>query len=301
MIGTLLLVAAFGAAAAPEAGRGEPSRSAVRLGEPFDYAVALRHQAAEAVELAPLPDLAPFAPAGHSCRTSAEGVVALTVCTLRLQLLDLGEHALPELALRVKGPEGERQVPVPGAKVTGLGALDPKVPAAGVALHAPPAPPVQVPTWRPLLLGAAALAALLAAALLWRWWRRRPRGAALPPLSPQERFQRQLADLAAADLPARGQRREHLARAAGAVREYLAALAPQAALDLTSAELPQALAARPAPGVDPDPLRAFLAGADLVKFARHDPSGAECQAALGYGRALLDGTRPPPVAGGRAA
>jgi len=301
VIAPLLLAVALGAGAAPEAGRAEPSRSAVRLGEPFDYAVALRHPAGEQVELAPLPDLLPFAASAQACRTGVEGAAALTVCTLRLQLLDLGEHALPELALRVKGPEGERQVPVPGAKVTGLGALDPRVPAAGVALHAPPAPPVRVPTWRPLWLGAAALAALLAALLLWRWWRRRPRAAPAPTLSPQERFERQLADLAAAALPGRGRGREHVARAAGAVREYLAALVPQAALDLTSQELLQALAARPARGVAAEPLRAFLAAADLVKFARHEPSGEECQAALAFGRELLARTRPPPAAGGRAA
>jgi len=300
VIGPLLLTVALGAGA-PESGRAEPSRSAVRLGEPFDYAVALGHLAAEQVELGPLPELAPFSASGQACRTSADGNTALTVCTLRLQLLDLGERAVPDLALRVKGPEGERQVPVPGAKVTGLGALDPQVPAAGVALHAPPAPPVRVPTWRPLLLGAAALAALLAAALLWRWWGRRPRRTASPPLSPQERFRRQLADLAAADLPGRGRRREHVARVADAVRQYLAALAPQAALDLTSAELLQALAARPATGVLPESLRTFLSAADLVKFARHDPSGVECQAALAFGRELLARTGPAPAAGGRAA
>jgi len=299
VIATLLLGAL--AAAGAEAGRAELSRSAVRLGEPFDYAVALRHAAGEEVELAPLPDLAPFSSLGQACRTQAQGAAALTVCTLRMQLLDLGEHAVPELALRVRGPEGERRVPVPGARVTALGALDPQKPASGVALHAPAAPPVRVPTWRPILLGAGLLLALLAAWLLWRWWRRGPRGSAAPALSPQERFRRQLEDLAAADLPARGRRRDHVARAADAVREYLAAIAPQAALDLTSHELLRALAARPAAGVAPAPLSAFLAAADLVKFARQEPSGAECQAALEYGRALLARTLPAPAPGGRAA
>lgn len=299
MIATLLLAAL--ASAGAEAGRAEPSRSAARLGEPFDYAVALRHGAGEQVELAPLPDLAPFSSLGQACRTEAQGTAALTVCTLRLQLLDLGEHAVPELALQVTGPEGERRVPVPGARVTGLGALDPQKPASAVALHAPAAPPVRVPTWWPILLGAGLLLAPPAAWLLWRWWRRRRPAPAAPALSPQERFRRQLEDLAAAGLPARGRRRDHVARAAGAVREYLAAIAPQAALDLTSEELLVALHARPVPGVPPAPLRAFLEGADLVKFARHDPSDAECQAALDYGRSLLDRTLPAPAPGGRAA
>lgn len=299
MIAPLLLAGL--AAAGAEAGRAEPSRAAVRLGEPFDYAVALRHSPGERVELAPPPDLAPFSSLGHACRTEEQGGAALTVCTLRLQLLDLGEHPVPELALRVRGPEGERQVPVPGARVTGLGALDPQKPAAGVALHAPAAPAVRVPTWWPILLGAGLLLLLLAAWLLWRWWRRRPRGPAAPGLSPQERFRRRLDDLQVADLPARGRRRDHVARAADAVREYLAAIAPQAALDLTSDELLVALHARPVAGVAPAPLRAFLEAADLVKFARHDPSGAECRAALDFGRALLERTRPAPAPGGRAA
>lgn len=288
-----------------EVARGEPSRSAVKLGEPFDYAVALRHEPGEQVELLVPPDLSPFGALGKACRTAAEAATALTLCTLRLQLLDLGQHTIPTLQVKVRGPAGERLVPVTGAPVTGIATLAPKGPAASLPLHAPQAPPVKVPAWWPILAALGALAALAGAWLLWRWWRKRPRGAPRPVLSPQERFLRQLADLEAAGLPARGRRREHVARVADAVREYLAALAPQAALDLTSAELLAALAARPVAGVEPEPLRRFLDAADLVKFAKREPLDAECVEAVRFARELLARTAPTagpaPAPGGRAA
>jgi hypothetical protein len=291
--------AAGGGAAGGEGARAEPGRAEVRLGEPFDYQVALRHAPGERVELLPPGDLAPFALRGAGCRTRPGEGSALTVCTLKLQLLDLGEHRVPELQLRVSGPSGERVVPAPGAAVRGLGAGD----AAGAEgpLRRPAAPPVVVPSWRLAARAAGAAAAALAAWLLWRLWRRRrlpPPAAALPP---GERLARRVGEILALGLPGLGRGREHVLRLCDAAREYLAAVSPGAALDLTSAELLAELARRPPPGVDRGALADFLAAADLVKFARHDPGPEECRAASDFARALARAARPAPPAPGQEA
>jgi hypothetical protein len=295
----LCLAAAAPAAGVPaEDGARAGSTRVVRLGEPFEHSVALRHEPGERVELLPPPDLAPFALRGSECRTTTGERSAVTVCTLSLQLLDLGEHEIPALRLRVTGPGGERLATSPGATVRGAGAADPG--AAAGPLRAPAAPPVLVPSWR--LLGRAAAAAAAAALLAWllvRFLRRRRPAPAAAALPPRERLARQLSEILALELPRRGRGREHVLRVCGAVRRYLAAAAPGAALDLTSAELAAELRARPARGVDAEALRGFLGDADLVKFARHEPGPAECEAATAFARRLLERTRPG-AAGPRA-
>jgi hypothetical protein len=285
--------AASAQAPAAEVASAEPSRRAVRLGEPFDYALALRHAPEEQVELAPPPELAPFALRGSECRTTRGERSAATVCTLKLQLLDLGEREVPALQLRVRGPSGERIATAPGATVRGIGA---EPGAAAEPLRRPPAPPVLVPSWRLAGLGAAALAAALAAWLLWRAWRRRAAPVAVA-LRPHERLSRRVGEILALELPRRGQGRDHMVRLSDAAREYLAAASPRAALDLTTAELLVELSTRRVAGVDREALGRFLGWADLVKYARHQPGPAECQAATGFSRDLVERTRPAPGGG----
>jgi hypothetical protein len=291
----LLLGAADGPpdAAAAEA-RAEPAQRAVRLGEPFDYAVALRHAPDEVVELLPPADLGPFGLRGSSCRTTAGERSAVTVCTLSLQLFALGEHRGPALTLRLRGPAGERQVVAGGAPVESLTTLDRDQPASAQPLRDPPAPPVMVPSWRLLALAGGALSAALLGLLAWRLWRgRQPLDAATLALPPWERLARRVGEVAALELPQKGRGREHLDRLAEAVRAYLAAVAPQAHLDLTTAELLAALPARPAPGVDRGALAAFLEEADLVKFARAEPAPEACARHLAFARAMAEAGRPP--------
>jgi hypothetical protein len=299
------LALCLGAAAAPAgaaAGEGAPagpSPPAVRLGEPFDHSVALRHEPGERVEILPPADLSPFALRGSECRTTAGERSAVTVCRLSLQLLDLGEHEIPPLPLRVAGPAGERLETAPAAAVRGVGADGAR--ALAGPLRLPAAPPVLVPRWRLLGWAAAAAAAALLAWLLRRTLRRRRRPPGAIALPPHERLSQRVGEILALDLPRRGRGREHVLRLCAALREYLAAVAPGAALDLTSAELATELRARPARGVDGEALRRFLGAADLVKFARHEPGPAECEAAAGFARRLLERTRPAPARPGEEA
>jgi hypothetical protein len=292
------IAAAPTAAAEPLAVRVRLDRKDVRLGEPFELTVEVRHVAAERYALpAPLP-IEPFRLLGAGCPRREEGAEAVTTCALRLALYDLGAHDLPELVLRAETPGGARELRVPGPAVTGIGILDPAAPAASLGLKdlAPPAP-LHVPNW-PLAVGLLA-AALSAAAARWGWraWRwRSQRVEGPPPLPPHERFSRQLEALEEARLAAQGRGLEHFSRLSAHVREYLGAVTGQRALDLTSAELLARLSFQPDPRLDLGALRAFLEAADLVKFARAPATAAEADDALGFARTLLDRTRPRPPA-----
>jgi hypothetical protein len=272
-------------------------RARVKLGEPFGYWVEIRHAPEEWYLLRGAPALAPFRVDGVRCRRDADRREVRTTCTLRLALFALGEVDVPDLVFEVDRPGGKARLAVPGPRITGVGILDPALPAEGIALRdvAPPAP-LLVRSWRPLLwavggLAALALLVLLAAAVPRRRGARRPR----PGLSPAERLERRLAALEAERLPQRGRGEEHVARLSEAVREYLAATAG-VPLDLTSAELVSALtqARPPDPRLDLAGLELFLGDADRVKFARQPADPELCAAGLAFARALLERTRPAP-------
>jgi hypothetical protein len=269
----------------------------VQLGEPFELAVEVRHRRGERYALAPPPALEPFRLLGSACPRGDEGPDAVTTCTLRLALYDLGTHDLPELALDAETPEGRRLLRVPGPTVVGVGVLDPAAPAASLALRdlAPPAP-LLVPN---LPLALALLGGLLAGAAAWlaaRALRARDRRAAEPPapLPPAERFARQLDALEGARLAEAGRGRDHFFRLSEHLREYLGAVSGQNALDLTTTELLARLAFQPDPRLDLGALRALLEGADLVKFARAPAGRAEAADGLRRAREILEATRPRP-------
>lgn len=296
--------AAGGAPSAPAPGSAPPAeplgvrvrldRKDVRLGEPFELTVEIRHVAAERYALPAPGAIDPFRVLGGGCPRREEGAEAVTTCVLRLALLDLGLHDLPGLVLRAETQGGARELRVPGPTVTGAGILDPAAPAASLALKdlAPPAP-LHVPNWP---LGAGLLAAALSGLGAWRGWRAsRRRGRTTEeraPLPPHERFARQLDALQEARLGESGRGREHFIRLSEHLRQYVGALTGQRALDLTSAELLARLAFQPDPRLDLDALRGFLEASDLVKFARAPAGAAEAAEALAFARALLERTRP---------
>jgi len=291
-----LLVAAADLLPEEEA-RAEPSRSAVRLGEPFDVTAAARHALDEVVELEPPVNLGPFGLRASGCRTTPGERAALTTCTLELQLFALGEQEAPPIALRIRGPAGVRRAVAPGPRITGLATTDPATPAEALAIRPALAPPVRVPAWGRVAGGAGALLLLLAAPVALRAWRRRAHAPLdAPPLPPHDRLARQAAEIAAQELPRQGRGREHVARLAAAVRAYLAAVEPRAPLDLTSGELVSALRTHPVAGTEAGALERFLRAADLVKFAREEPPEEECRAALRFAQRLAETGRPRPAA-----
>jgi hypothetical protein len=305
VIGAVALVALLAAepAASPERPpAAEPidvrvrlERPEVRLGEPFDLTIELRHRPAERYALPDSLVAEPFRVLAATCPRREEAGDALTTCTVRLALFELGAHTLPELVLSAATADGARELRIPGPSVTGAGILDPAARPEELGLKdlAPPAP-LLVPNV-PLAIGAlSALLAGIAGWLGWRAWRRRARRGVEPPppLPPHERFALQLDALALrwSEHPDCG--REHFFRLSEHVREYLGAVSGQNALDLTSAELLARLSFQPDPRLDLAALRAFLESSDLVKFARAPAGGRQADEGLSFARSLLAATRP---------
>jgi hypothetical protein len=266
----------------------------VKLGEPFGYAIEIRHRAEETYALPAAVALAPFRADGARCRrVEAKGEVT-TTCTMSLALFTLGPQDVPEVPMDVATPAGAAVLRVPGPRVTGVGIIDPAAPPEQIELRdiAPPAPllvrSLRV-IWWALGLAAGAVALVVA----WRAWRRRGVPQELPPPLPADvRFERRLEALEAERLPARGLGREHVARLSELVREYLGAVTGANALDLTSGELVAVVERGGDPRVDAATLAKFLGAADLVKFAKAAASEDVCADATAYARGLLERTRP---------
>jgi hypothetical protein len=272
-------------------------KASVRLGEPFAYSVEVRHRPEESYALHGEPALSPFEADGVRCRREVEKGEARTTCTMQLSLFALGPVDVPDVLFDVGRPGGRARLAVPGPRITGVGVIDPRAPPATIQLRdiAPPVPLLVASTrllWWALgiLLGAAAL---VVGSRALRRARTRRHAAAEP--TPVERFERRLAAIEAERLPQQGLGDEHVARLSEAVREYLGALSGAPALDLSSAELLDALRHAPPAGVDLAGLEGFLREADLVKFARRPATPEICREELQFARALLEATRPMPV------
>ena len=291
-----LAVAQAASGAAAVSARAEKGR--VRLGEPFDYEIAVRHPPAERWDLPAELHLGPFRASGGACRREERRgeAEAVTTCTLTLALLDLGPHDVPSIRLRGATPSGESVLEVAGPRIEAEGMIDPALPSTALELRdiAPPVP-LLVETWRPLGWAAALLGAAAAALAAWRALRRRAREAARPAAPPplHERLARRLDALEAEGLARRGAAREHWFRLSEIVREILAAATGLDAPDLTTEEILTALGRRPDPRIDLSGLRAFSEEADLAKFARAPSSEARCAAGLSWARRLLADTHPP--------
>jgi hypothetical protein len=288
--------------ASPRAVQSRTSASSARLGEPLEWTIEITHAPAERYDFgAPLAEgLFRAEPLGCQ-RVEATGETT-TTCRLRLALLSLGAVDLPVLSLAVATPAGARALDVPGPRLTGNGVIDPAVPDNQLKLKDPAPPvPLLVPNWPLLWWTLGGLAALLLGWRLWRRWRARSRAgvAAPPPVPPELRFAARLDALEAERLGEQGRGREHWFRLSEAVRDYLGAVTAFNALDLTSAELLEALARQPDPRLPHEPVRAFCETADLVKFARLPADGRACADGIAFGRELLARTGPAPAAAAR--
>jgi len=146
--------------------------------------------------------------------------------------------------------------------------------------------------------------ALLLAVLLWLllWWRRRRArrlAPAAPPVPADEEALAALEALALADLPARGAFADYYFELSRILRHYLTRRFDLPFSDWTTEEIQSALAGGPAGPrrlyLDADltqPLLTDLSRGDLVKFARREPSRAECLDSMGAARRLVRATRP---------
>jgi hypothetical protein len=86
-----------------------------------------------------------------------------------------------------------------------------------------------------------------------------------------------------------------------ALREYLGRCYSINALDMTTAEVIRALAARGDLAGVIDALRDWLQETDLVKYAGESPEASEAQEVIDRARGLVDATWPHPIAEAKVA
>ncbi len=199
----------------------------------------------------------------------------------------------PRLPVRVNRPDGSSQIfrvalPLPAVRSVlpvDTAGVEPK-PARGI---------VDVPRgfpWLPLVLAlAVALGVLL-------WWRKRrvpsvpPPAPLPPPPDPRADALAALDRLRSAGFIERGEWKEFHSRLAGALRGYLSILSPRWSADLTTWELVAMLREE---GIEPgqvEGLHEVLGDADLVKFARREPTAADAERSWIAAREWVAGFAP---------
>jgi hypothetical protein len=151
--------------------------------------------------------------------------------------------------------------------------------------------PVELPSpwhrWWPAALPAAAVAAA------WFWFRRRRRReAAAPPIPAHEWALAELARLVADDLVGHGLLQEYFYRISDVVRGYIERRFDVSAPEMTTEEfLAAASRDHRFESEHTDALTRFLTECDLVKYARHQPTTAECDGVHKAARRFIERTR----------
>jgi len=206
--------------------------------------------------------------------------------TLDLLALELDMARVPEQAFDFRTPSGDTlrvfsgEIEIPIRLVT---APDSELASLKEQWEAP------ARTW-PWIAGAAGV--LVLAALAW-WLVRRRRKAALEILAPvmpaDYAALTELTRIEAMGLLDQGEYKRYYTLVVDAIRHYLEKRFHVDAMDRTSDELLLDLGAR---GARVEALPAFLAEADLVKFAKYQPVRENGEAAMRTARALVVDTTP---------
>jgi hypothetical protein len=300
------LIAAAAAAQAPGSAR-VPSahpfqltvkadKDEVALGEPFVVTVRIEHPA---LDVYALPEPLAVEPLGlrgaPSVSRGANGERAETIFELPLVNLKTLEPRLPPIRLRVDGPDGPRELEVPGTAIRMRSVVaEEHAPNAEQAHHGPKPPvPVLVRSYLWAWLAGGAIL-LVAAFLAFREIRRRRalRPKPSPPLpTPEEEAMARLVALKQRRPWERGLGRAAVFELSEILRAYLGRRMQFDALDLTTEELLAQMRERRPFAVDLADLSRDLSWHDLVKFAKAEPTPHECEAAIDRAASLVDRTR----------
>jgi hypothetical protein len=277
----------------PDAAVARTSKSEVRLGEPFDVTVDIKHAPGETWSLDARQKLEPFALIGQSATTSNEGKLEVTHLALKLALFKLDANPIPDLKLLARDRAGgAHDLSLPGPTIKGI-APDLGKDKNRRDIHAPV--PVLVKNYRVLWLALGILAALALALWGFLWWRRRPQREravpAAPPIPADEEALAALATLEGEGLPAQGQFKEFHLRLSLVFRVYLARRYAFPALDMTSSELLDELGRHSTDGLRLTDISWICGQGDLAKFAKGQPSADDCKEALSLVRQTVIKTR----------
>lgn len=277
--------------AGPKSATATAERTNVRLGEPFNVTVEIRHPKGERWSLAEGVKLEPFALRAQSPSTQPSGADEITRLQLELSLFKLGAHAVPDLAL-VAETQGSppHAFSLPGPMITGVAGKGKDKERRDIRGPVP----FSVTSFKPLLYVLGALIALALAFLAFHYWKNRPRPepVARLPVIPEDRVALEaLALLEAEGLPTSGRFKAFHLRLSEILRGYLSARYGLLAMDMTSEELYRALARLPSEGLSLADLQWVCQQGDLAKFAKGAPSVDDCKQALQIVRKLVQLTR----------
>ena len=201
----------------------------------------------------------------------------------RLAVFDVGDIVLPPWSVQVHADSQATVVRTDSIRLYVHSVLDDSLAAADIRdLKGQADVPVPLPRWLWFVLGGLLLAALG----LWWWLRRRRHQVAVtpvaPPLPAHELALAELRKLEAQQLPGAGKIKEHYVRLSEILRAYLER-SPQfgfAALEETTDEILRELRERDYSPRVVEALAGLCEEADLVKFAKYEPTIVECEASL---------------------
>jgi hypothetical protein len=271
-------------------------KTEVTLGEPFTLTIRVTHPALDIYTLPEPITLDPLTLHGApSVTRTQKGETAETAFTLPLVDLRSLDPQVPALVLRADGPGGARTVDVPAQKLKLRSLVAEERAGSPERAHHGPKPPVPVIVrswlwaWSLGLLLATA-ATILAVREVRRRRAMRPVPAPEPP-SPEDEAMARLLTLKQRKPWDRGLGRAAVFELSEILRGYLGRRLRFDALDLTSDELLTELHRRRILGLDLTELSGELSWQDLVKFARAEPTGQECERAIDRAASLVDRTR----------
>ncbi len=272
-----------------------------KLGEAFVRKLVITHPKEQRYELQLPGELGEFEVLNQARRREDGPDSATTTFEVRMSAFELGTRTLPPFAFEVTSSDGVARFTAPQTPVEIVATLPPDADEKGAQLH-DIRPPEAVPVPSYALLWATLVAVLVGVVgyLLLRWWKNRPK-VALPaaPLLPLDvRIRNALAELAARDLPGKGEVKAFYSQLSEIVRGYVGERFGVEALECTTTELLDSLRALNAPSIPREALAAFLQEADLVKFAKAQMSADSCLHAMAFAHQLVEVTTPRTAATG---
>lgn len=279
----------------PEQLRVRVTPEKVKLGEPATLEIVITHDPSQRYELKTPNDLGDFDYLGQE-RMRVDGKdQSTTTIQVKVAAFQLGALDTPQLELEVAAPEGTATLPVPRAKLTVESILPADAQTKGENLY-DVKPPEEVPirSWR-LLYALAALLALAGLTYAIVRYLQRPKVVApayVPPPEPLHvRTTKALDELAAQNLPAKGEFKPYYFRLSEIVRGYLGELYGFEALESTTPELLNALRSRSTPGLPMPDLVTFAEASDYIRYAKLLPSVDDCKLHLELAYRIVHATQ----------
>ncbi|MBN2414998.1 hypothetical protein JXO52_04115 [bacterium] len=273
-------------------------RSRITIGDLITYTVTVSHPDTVEIEMpGPAANLGGFEIRDYRIedpRRIRGGVVSEAVYTISTFVT--GEFAIPPLTLHYRS-EGDTLVKSMSTQEIPIVVESMKASEAGDIRDIKP--PEEIPRdWRRIMiLGAAGLLALLLIAAGIVYYRRRKAGAPLlpvktaPPRPPHEIAREALDRLRQQDLPAQGKIKEYYIELSDIIRRYIEGRFYLVALEMTTTDVLEQLAAVNVSQEDHALFREFLQACDLVKFARYIPSNEAHVRRMDQAYELVDRTR----------